>query len=282
MKNYIALFALGVLLAGCQDATDKAADSKATTDKAAATQADTSKNDATKSDGPKSANQQALDKMSDADKMAYAIGANMADGIASINRDFNSMGIDINVVKKGFEGEMSKTSIMTDEQVREQLQSFQQKMRTAQQEKMHAEIEAKKTENEAYFAKLEEKGGYTKTESGLYYKVITPAKEGAAKPSATDTVKVHYTGTFTDGEQFDSSVGKEPFKFSLRGGVIQGWIEGVKYMDVGSKYQFVIPPELGYGERDRGPIPGGSILVFDVELLEIVQPEKADTTAKGK
>jgi FKBP-type peptidyl-prolyl cis-trans isomerase len=84
-------------------------------------------------------------------------------------------------------------------------------------------------------------------------------------------VTVHYTGRFTDGKVFDSSVDRnEPFSFVLgAGGVIQGWEQGIVGMKVGGKRLLIVPPELGYGMNDYGPIPGGSILIFEVELLKV-------------
>ncbi len=83
---------------------------------------------------------------------------------------------------------------------------------------------------------------------------------------------VHYTGKFESGEEFDSSLkaGRSPFQFVVGAGqVISGWDEGVVGMKVGGKRKLVIPPELGYGPEDYGPIPGGSTLIFEVELLSI-------------
>lgn len=110
--------------------------------------------------------------------------------------------------------------------------------------------------------------GAEKSDSGLAWRVLTPAPEGAAKPKATDTVKVHYSGWTTDGKLFDSSVTRgEPAQFPLNG-VIKGWTEGLQLMGVGEKRRFWIPADLGYGENPGGGRPGG-MLVFDVELLEI-------------
>jgi FKBP-type peptidyl-prolyl cis-trans isomerase len=108
------------------------------------------------------------------------------------------------------------------------------------------------------------------TESGLAYIDLT---EGDAQtPNKTDRVEVHYTGWLLDGSKFDSSVDRgKPFTFSLTGGVIKGWLEGVATMKVGGKRKLIIPPELGYGKRGSGArIPPDSVLVFDVELLRIV------------
>ena len=90
-------------------------------------------------------------------------------------------------------------------------------------------------------------------------------------PGATDKVEVHYTGWLLDGTKFDSSVDRgKPFAFSLTGGVIRGWLEGVATMKVGGKRKLIIPSELAYGKPGRPGIPPDSVLVFDVELLRIV------------
>jgi FKBP-type peptidyl-prolyl cis-trans isomerase len=127
--------------------------------------------------------------------------------------------------------------------------------------------------NERYLADNKEKKGVITTTSGLQYEVLT---EGTGdKPSATDQVKVNYKGTFVDGKTFDSSYDRgEPVTFPLNG-VIPGWTEGVGLMSVGSKYRFVIPFNLAYGERGNQAIPGKSTLVFEVELLEILPPAPA-------
>ncbi len=109
--------------------------------------------------------------------------------------------------------------------------------------------------------------GFKTTASGLKYEVVT---EGSgAKPTASSTVTVNYRGVLPDGTQFDSSYDRgQPATFSV-GGVIPGWTEGLQLMSVGSKYIFVIPPNLGYGAAGQGPIPPNSTLIFEVELLSI-------------
>ena len=119
-----------------------------------------------------------------------------------------------------------------------------------------------------YLAANKEKEGVMTTESGLQYEVLTAAE--GPKPTADDTVSVHYVGTLINGNEFDSSIARgEPAQFPLKG-VIPGWTEGLQLMNVGSKYRFVIPSDLAYGDRGAGQAIGpGETLIFEVELLEI-------------
>jgi len=141
-----------------------------------------------------------------------------------------------------------------------------------------SEVESKKAETEAVenlekgAAFLEENGkkeGVVTTESGLQYEVITQGD--GPMPTDTSTVKVHYEGTLINGEVFDSSYERgEPISFALNG-VIPGRTEGLQLMPVGSTYNLYVPSNLGYGPRGNSRIPGNSVLIFKVELLEIEQ-----------
>src|SRR5678810_933259 len=121
-----------------------------------------------------------------------------------------------------------------------------------------------------YLDKAAAEQGAEKTASGLVYRELTPGT--GASPKATDTVKVHYRGTLTSGVEFDSSYARnEPAEFPLNR-VIPCWTEGVQKMKLGGKARLVCPAAIGYGDRGSPPkIPGGATLVFEVELLEIVQ-----------
>ncbi|WP_337044037.1 FKBP-type peptidyl-prolyl cis-trans isomerase [Emticicia sp. 17c] len=122
---------------------------------------------------------------------------------------------------------------------------------------------------EAFLAANKAKPGIVTLPSGLQYQVI---KEGTGpKPTATDRVKVHYHGTLTDGTIFDSSVQRgTPAEFGVNE-VIQGWVEALQLMPVGSKWKLFIPAGLGYGPQAPPSIGPNQVLVFDVELLEIVK-----------
>lgn len=121
---------------------------------------------------------------------------------------------------------------------------------------------------EAFLATNSQLQGVTTTDSGLQIAQLI-AGTGNQHPSANSKVKVHYHGTLIDGTVFDSSVDRgEPIEFGLNQ-VIKGWTEGLQLMVIGEKARLVIPHTLAYGTQNAGAIPGGSTLIFDVELLEI-------------
>jgi FKBP-type peptidyl-prolyl cis-trans isomerase len=135
-----------------------------------------------------------------------------------------------------------------------------------------SEMEQGATESEANMSEAGPPpvaGDTVTTDSGLQYILIQAGNGPAAELGRQ--VRVHYTGWFTDGKKFDSSVGGEPLTFLLgRGNVISGWDEGVADMQVGEKRRFIVPPQLAYGERGYpGAIPPNATLIFDVELLGI-------------
>ena len=122
-------------------------------------------------------------------------------------------------------------------------------------------------EGEKFLAQNKLKPGVITTASGLQYEVIT---EGTGiKPTAIDTFVAHYRGTLLNGTEFDASYNRgQPFTYPVNK-VVPGWIEGLQLMAVGSKYKFYIPYNLGYGLNGNGQIPGGAMLIFDLELLDV-------------
>jgi FKBP-type peptidyl-prolyl cis-trans isomerase len=121
--------------------------------------------------------------------------------------------------------------------------------------------------NDEFLAKIDADKSVTKTASGLRYKIVTPGTD--PKPSASSLVKCLYTGKLVDGTVFDSTStrGNEPTEFPLNG-VIPAWTEGVQLIGKGGKIVIYAPANLAYGEQGQGPIPGNSVLEFEVELVE--------------
>jgi FKBP-type peptidyl-prolyl cis-trans isomerase FklB len=129
--------------------------------------------------------------------------------------------------------------------------------------------QGQKEESKNFLAENKKRPGVVELPNGLQYEII---KEGTGeKPKATDTVKAHYAGSTIDGKEFDNSYKRgEPLQIPV-GGVIQGWVQALQMMPVGSKWKLFIPSDLGYGDRGAGgAIPGGAALIFDIELIEIV------------
>lgn len=131
-----------------------------------------------------------------------------------------------------------------------------------------SQVAAVRQDDMRYLADNGKKPGVTTTATGLQYNVL---RQGSGpKPARDDLVLVHYEGKLVDGTVFDSSYSRgQPAAFPLDQ-VIPGWTEGVQLMPVGSKYHFVVPPQLGYGAKGAGGvIPPGAVLQFDVELLAV-------------
>jgi len=199
----------------------------------------------------------------DLEKLSYSLGIILGE---RIQNDFGDL--DPNFVLEGLKDSKDPNSWKLDRTaINQAVQDAQTRIRAQQEQQVEAMAEANLKSGEAFLAENAKKDGVTVTASGLQYRVIT---EGAGDaPKATDTVKVHYEGRLISGDIFDSSIARgEPVSFPLNG-VIPGWSEGVQLMKVGSKFEFTIPSALAYGPSGTGPIPPNSVLVFDVELLEI-------------
>jgi FKBP-type peptidyl-prolyl cis-trans isomerase FkpA len=206
-------------------------------------------------------------------KQAYGLGASIGMYMENNLAEHNKMGLtlDKSLILKGFTDSMDGKSQIEKEDIQALLMNLDQAMKAKQQEQAAVSAAAGLAEGQKFLEENAKKEGVIVTESGLQYLVLSAAE--GEKPSATDTVKVHYKGTFLNGDTFDSSYDRgEPIEFPLNG-VIPGWTEGVQLMSVGSKFKFTIPSDLAYGPNGSRSIPGNSVLEFEVELLEIKKPK---------
>ncbi|MCH5328960.1 MAG: FKBP-type peptidyl-prolyl cis-trans isomerase [Coprobacter sp.] len=159
------------------------------------------------------------------------------------------------------------TANQAEEIFRAQMTAFQEKKMREEEARIAESPEAKQNaaEGQKFLEAKAQEEGVVVTESGLLYKVI--AEGNGEKPAADSNVKVSYKGTLIDGTQFDAN----PNATMFVGGVVPGFQEALMLMSPGAKYEVYIPAELGYGLQQRGPIPVNSTLIFEIELLEIIQ-----------
>ncbi|MBI1337117.1 MAG: FKBP-type peptidyl-prolyl cis-trans isomerase [Phycisphaera sp.] len=209
------------------------------------------------------------------EKVSYAIGLNIGMNMAQQGMT----GLDADAIAKGIKDMLAGGKPrLSPEDIQAAMLDYQTQM----QQEMAAQGEANKQKGQAFLAENGKREGVKTTATGLQYEVI---KEGEGPmPKPTDTVRVNYRGTLVNGEEFDSSYARgEPIEFPV-GGVIAGWSEALQLMKVGSKYKLYIPSDLAYGAQQRGPkITPNSTLVFEVELLDILPPEKqADQALEQK
>ena len=209
-------------------------------------------------------------------KQAYGLGASIGMYMQKNLSEHDKLGLtlDKELIVQGFVDSINDKSVIEKEEIKALMMNLDATMKAKQQEMAVQESEASLAVGQKFLEDNAKKEGVMVTESGIQYLVLTAAE--GDKPVATDTVKVHYVGTFLNGETFDSSRDRgEPAIFPLNR-VIAGWTEGVQLMSVGSKFKFTIPSDLAYGPNGNPPrIPGNSVLEFEIELLEIQKAEPA-------
>ena len=201
------------------------------------------------------------------EQISYTIGLAMGKQLTEIKDEIN-----VDTVVKAMRAQLAGEKVLlTEDQAKAIFESFGQKMQAKQIAKMMADAKANQEKGDKFLAENGNKPGITTTASGLQYQVLTAGT--GPKPGPQDGVKVHYQGTVLDGkEPFDSSYKRgEPAVMPLQG-VIPGWQEGIQLMPVGSKYKFWIPAKLAYGEQAPPMIGPNQMLMFEVELLDIVKP----------
>lgn len=209
------------------------------------------------------------------DSLAYAYGMAMGkqtqDIIAQLKKDLD-YDIPLDIALKAMNAQLAGDTaslLLTEEQVANIYQQTGRAINAKLAEKRAQEVEKNKEEGKAYFEKLADEPGIQKTESGLMYKIEVMGT--GEKPAADSHVKVNYIGKLLDGTEFDNSYKRGKPQEMMLNRVIKGWQEGLMLMPVGSKFTLYIPSDIAYGDNGLGPIPGGSSLVFDVELIEIVK-----------
>jgi FKBP-type peptidyl-prolyl cis-trans isomerase FkpA/FKBP-type peptidyl-prolyl cis-trans isomerase FklB len=196
------------------------------------------------------------------DSASYAIGMNMGASLAQVRDQ-----VDLEMVVKGIRAMTAEEAVMTQQEAMQVLRTFAEQVQTGAQGAMTGAAAENHAAGQRYLAENAKREGVTTTESGLQYEVLEMGT--GPKPVVTNRVKVHYEGSLIDGTVFESSRDGDPAVFLLSQ-VIPGWTEGLQLMPVGSTYRFVIPSDLAYG-NSGGPGGPGSTLIFEVELLDIVE-----------
>ncbi len=197
----------------------------------------------------------------DETRVSYGIGRQLGDQL----RDNPPPGVSLDAILAGltdaFGGLPSRVS-------QEEMAASFKVIREVMQAEAAAKAEAAAGAGKQYLAENGKREGVTTLESGLQFEVITQGE--GAQPTRESNVRTHYHGMLIDGTVFDSSYDRgEPAEFPV-GGVIAGWTEALQLMKAGSKWRLHVPSELAYGAQGVGSIPPHSVLVFDVELLDVL------------
>ena len=198
------------------------------------------------------------------DSFSYAIGLEGA----SYYKSQGATSINSAMIKKAFDDVFGRKTLLLSPEL--STKTIQTKLMAY----MNSKSSVVKEEGKKFLAENKKRKGVVELPNGLQYEII---KQGTGeKPKITDTVKAHYAGRVVNGtEDFDNSYKRgEPLVLPLSN-VIQGWAQALQLMPVGSKWKLFIPSDLGYGDRGAGAaIPGGSTLIFEIELIEIVNRSK--------
>ena len=198
----------------------------------------------------------------DISKISYFFGVSFGQQLTGNGLEVEDLDVDrlIAGLKDGLAGDEPKLS-------EEDLTNTQQQIQMLLVRRMQQMKEEAKKDGEEYLAKIAKEPGVKELSGGLLYKVIEPGK--GKSPSATDTVKVHYTGRLVNGNVFDSSVQRgTPSTFRVNQ-VIKGWKMALQEMKEGDKWMIYIPSDLAYGAQGNQRIAPNSALTFEVELIEV-------------
>lgn len=254
-----------IVLTGCSDADDgknKNADDQA----AQQEQEQTQQNDSGDS------TQQKDDFKSDQARLAYAVGVTLA---RNLHEDMKDLDVDnfTSGIKDVYDGSDIRLS---DQQIGDALQQYQQQMVAEQQKQMQQAADKNDQAGKQFLEENAGKDGVKTTDSGLQYRVMEEGDDSGAQPGDEDQVRVNYEGRTIDGNVFDSSYERgEPVTFQVDQ-VIPGWQEALKMMHPGDKWEIYVPSDLAYGEAGTGPIGPNQTLIFKVELLGVGDDATSD------
>ena len=203
-------------------------------------------------------------------QVSYMLGQNFAQQL----KEGGIEGLDMESLTAGINDMLTGAKPKwTEEECRPAMMRFSQEMRQKMTSRINEMAAKNKKAADAFLAQNAKREGVQATPSGLQYRVL---KEGeGASPTIGDTVRCNYRGTLVDGTEFDSSAQQGgPADFQLKqgpGGLIQGWVEALQKMKAGDKWQLFVPPNLAYGAESPGPpIEPNSLLVFEIELVEVL------------
>ncbi|WP_299260782.1 FKBP-type peptidyl-prolyl cis-trans isomerase [uncultured Kushneria sp.] len=247
-----------IILTGCSDADDGK-------DKNADDQAAQQEQEQTQQNDTGDSTQQQDDFKSDQARLAYAVGVTLA---RNLHEDMKDLDVDnfTSGIKDVYDGNDIRLS---DQQIGNALQQYQQQMVAEQQKQMQQEADKNDQAGKQFLEENAGKDGVETTDSGLQYRVMEEGDDSATQPGDEDQVRVNYEGRTIDGNVFDSSYERgEPVTFQVDQ-VIPGWQEALKMMHPGDKWEIYVPSDLAYGEAGTGPIGPNQTLIFKVELLGV-------------
>lgn len=271
-KTYLAasLAAATLFLTACGDDAAKSAETAAPSSTASAT-----------TSAPVNAQSKDINAQSSfEDKVSYAIGASVGTYVGAMEKEQGEFigTLDHDLVVKGFIEALGGKTALSEEDITNTLMALDQQVRTAVEAKQQQLNQANLEAGQKFLNENAKKPGVKTTDSGLQYEII---QEGTGKsPTASDVVRVKYKGTTIDGQVFDEQ-SSEPISFPLAN-IIPGWTEGLQLMKEGGKARLYIPSDLAYGELGAGDIiKPNSVLVFDIELVEVLPNEEQNQAPAG-
>jgi FKBP-type peptidyl-prolyl cis-trans isomerase len=201
-------------------------------------------------------------------KVSYSIGVDIGRSLQK-----NGTDVDVKVLAQGMKDLLAGGSLlMTDAEMKEVFEKVKAENAAKQYAKYESKAETNKKDGTAFLERNSKEEGVILLPSGLQYQVL---KDGSGRtPGPGDTVSVHYRGMFIDGKEFDSSYQRgQPTTFPVKG-VIKGWTEALQLMKEGAQWRIAVPADLAYGETGTpgGPIGPNQVLLFELEVLQIIDP----------